>query len=324
MFNNKPHLCRVLLTVFCLAFVRPALADPPPAVSWHTISMDGLTPADFLRVMHWGAPTKPVPLGDGLMGSGPPMASGTLPKGVRRVYASEDNRTLLFESTPEGAARVFEIIRNLHIVPRQMQFKIQFVAASSAAITSLPLFAPADSLHRRIQTDTNVPAALQSLLAGGGTILKSCVLSTSSGGGVSVSYREPHAAPSHPLPPPTLRLIQKTLRDNSTWPREVWIMIHPRLNIDDTMGLALEASWEGSVQQDEPDETPDASPRTLGILTKIPSGAMLTVGGLLSGNGQELLVFITPTVLPQEPAAGNETGPSRGMIQSGPNVSVAP
>jgi hypothetical protein len=56
----------------------------------------------------------------------------------------------------------------------------------------------------------------------------------------------------------------------------------------------------------------------------IQSGQTLAIGGLMTGQDNELLVFITPTLLPADSDTGNESGQKRGMIQGIPTVPVAP
>ena len=313
MFTSKPIRRRLALPalLFHLAFLGGgAGADPAggptPALSWHKLILRDMTPSDLLRLMHWGATTA-VP---------PPTAPATPPEGVQRIYALESDNSLLIQSTPDGYARVREILKSLIVAPRRIQFKVQFVRARIADVKALGLFSTVDPLQHSAPYGAKVVAALESLIAGGSEVLGARTFSAVQDGGVFFPYRA-DLYPPPPASPLPFRLAEETIPD-SAQARVVWIGITPHLNQDGTLVLTLT-----STGGDE-DRTLGSRVRTVGLTSELQSGDTLALGGLISGRQTELLVFVTPTLLPQEPAAGNDSAQERGMMSAGPNVSVAP
>lgn len=331
MFRNTLRRCRRGLSALFLATVclgSPAGADPAvtptaPAsgLAWHKLPVQNASPSEVIRIMHWGglAPASPFAGGEKLIDS--PPAPVTLPEGVKRIFALESIGALLVEATPEGFARVQDIVNHLNVAPRRFQFKVQFVRARRADVNALGLFAPDDSLHQRAASGANVSASLQSLIASGSTVLETRVLNTAYGVPLPITYQEQLSSP-----PGSFRLINEPLglvtgdEEGTILSHSVRITLIPRLLADDTILLTMDASGPGNKSRGEPGRLT----QILGTARILHSGEMLVLGGLLTGKQNELLVFLTPTVLPEQTNPSNESGQKRGMMNIRPNAFVEP
>lgn len=319
----------VLLAIgLTLLVVTPAACDdlqghlptPPKGLAWHKLYLEHANPSDVMRIMHWDNPEAPISLGVRNKESGSPAVAAMLPEGVKLMFPLQGDNALLIESTFSGFAYVRKIVQNIIIAPRQLQFKVQFVRARIADVKALGIFAAVDPLQHSAPYGAKVATALESLIANGSEVLETHTFRTSEDGGVSFPCRTSSlSAPSGP--PSSARLITNLLMEASSdamKAREIWITITLYVNQDDTIILTLTS--KGGDQ----DREFGGRVRTVGLPTRYQSGDILVMGGLLTGRQTELLVFITPTLLPQESNAGNESGQKRGMIQGTLKVSVAP
>lgn len=318
-------LAGIIFTLACPA--GHAVADPAPIsespasrLVIHKLILHNVTPDEVVILMHWKRDdkdfqtfrmldNKPL-LGDGINRVDPPKppaSTSTLPEGVENIYVLEGDNSLLIEATPEGFKRTQEIVKSLDtLLKRNFQFKIQFVRARIDAVKSLGLFPTTDERFQRTVTfGTQVSALLQTLLAKGSVVLETRTLNADNGVSLLISYVAKISTPKG-----SLSSINETLDEviGKQWQNFLVpafsITLRPHLFVDGTITLRvkpMERSYELQSGQTTTTSLSEPAART------IQSGEMLAIGGLMTGQEHELLVFITPTLLPQQQAPTGQT-----------------
>ena len=81
--------------------------------------LQNVVPGQLLKFLHWDTP------------------AGTLPPGVTSVRSLPSDNALIVDATPEGFAKVKEIVKALDIVPRQVKIKIVFVRPTAKDVEAL-------------------------------------------------------------------------------------------------------------------------------------------------------------------------------------------
>lgn len=224
------------------------------------------------------------------------------PTGVTRIYALSDDNALMVQATPDGFTQIQEIIKNLDIAPRPVRLKVQFVRAR---ITDVKAFHPsADQIAKDI-----AGGLLAALLQQGNMVVLSRTTNITNNTPVSFLFQADVLRPSGKV---------ETVHTD--------LEISPFPNSDDTITLSV-LPTNLDTAPDAPrsaEGTPPSTQAHLQTLRTVRNGEIAVYSDLLRGKETELLVFITPTLLPQDSGAGNESGRKRGMIQGVPKISVAP
>lgn len=297
-----------LLIVACLGSstrADPPAMQAPSGLVWHKLVLEHITPGEVIRLMHWVQKDEPgkshgnkLGLPESLTPSTPPSP---LPEGVTRIYALASDNSLLVEATPDGFGRIRQIVKNVDIEPRQVQLKVRFVRARIADVEAFQ--------HGQGRSVNDASDLLADLILKGNTVVLSRTTNTVSNVPTTVLFQADVAARGGVVP----------VRTDVT--------VSPRVNSDGTLTLLAVTAVTRIVNDPETPGSP--SPQQFLNTIRAPharslhSGETLVVGGLIHGRQTELLVFITPTLLPQK-QAGNDSAQKRGIVQEGPNVSVAP
>jgi len=219
--------------------------------------------------------------------------NGALPEGVDRVYFLESNHSILVHATPAGRAHIQEVINAIDVAPRQVQIKVAFVTVTAADLNASGLHfdrIPMDRLE-----DMGKPPQKPVLAADGSAV--TAYLAT------IIDRRPRVSGPIITTNDGTPAQINVEIGTNPaiTDPlrQEVFgLEATPRLNKDSSIALQLRLTG--------PDEWPTAgSTPGIKILRTIRNGDTLVLVNLFplvnppaGANDRDILVFVTPTVLP--------------------------
>ncbi len=219
--------------------------------------------------------------------------NGTLPEGVDRVYFLESTHSILVHATPAGRAHMQEVINAIDVAPRQVQIKVAFVTVTAADLNASGLHfdrIPMDRLE-----NAGKPPQKPVLAADGSAV--TAYLAT-------IVDRRPHVfGPTSTTNDGTPAQFNVEIGTNPaiTDPlrQEVFgLEATPRLNKDGSIALQLRLTG--------PDEWPAAgSTPGIKLLRTIRNGDTLVlvnpfplVNPPAGANDRDILVFVTPTVLP--------------------------
>ena len=307
------RLCTLSLSLLlCLPAIaetpKPAPAPPAPAPSavyrWQKLRLNHIIPADALVALHWNTPT------------------ATLPTGVERVYALQSNHSLLLRVTDAGFAEATRLVQTVDLPPAatpaavpQVRLQVSFISVSKTDIDNLGvIFEPApvppskaELAPQVIQLKTATGNAAfqiyQTLMRqpGMGISLPAAVtadkVAARFGEDTQIPYFISHSS-SNPLYTP---LIEKKMRRLQTS-----LSITPRVNSDGSVTLTF-VPLDGDL---------NAPPKAIKVPTAktVSSGQVVVLTGLpfskeKQTDDQELLIFVTPTIL-GSPAAETEAKPS--------------
>ncbi len=256
----------------------PPAAAPPAAFHWPKLTRNHIAPAAALVALHWDLPT------------------ATLPAGVERVYALQSNQTLLLHATDAGFAEATRLVQTIDLPPAakpaavpQVRLQVDFVGVSTADMDNLGVtFEPVPAVPVRGQP---VPPVTR--------------LRTATGNLVSQLYQTLTRMHGSVAPTPTALTDDKATAKfavdtqvsycratiNGSPPAKTKVMrlqtslsVRPRINADGSVTVQLVTQAGDSI-------TRTTSNGQVMVLAGLPlSKDKLT-------DDQELLVFVTPTVL---------------------------
>ena len=316
----------------------PAIAQTPapgPAYHWHSLTLQHAAPIEILRQMHWNG-TGPTPNTLSTQVPAPDQAANNpaLPEGVRLVSALQGNNALLIEATPEGYARIKALVGPLDVAPRRIEIKVEFVTAKIADVDGLGLIFDSVRLPD--------PVKLPGMPTAGGP---NSFLKVATGGTASQLYLTLTQARGHlvsALPVTTPVGVAATISVDVRVPDEPmdipWsvpvstrfphlthllaiqgaLTLTPHVLPDGTVGLELLPPTGDKTVALKPVHSGD--PLVL-IATVMPDFPIL--GGLFRTrnkaiSGDELLVFITPTIV------GESDDRAPANANGGQSVTVTP
>ena len=238
------------LTFGVLLSILPTLADTPvtPVVQVSTVQtlvLQHVVSSDIVKMLHWEKPSE-------------------LPIGVSQIVAVPVQNALLVTGTPDGLARVRQVVKIFDVEPRQVQIAFALAHASEAdlkasglAFDLVPLLPPSTQMYRVF---TSGPAAVRFLrtLTTQGAVTLTQILTT------------------------TNNILASISTDS------VELAVTPRINSDNSVTLALTPAFTvGTVKH------PFSTLRTIKnsdtLLIVLPYAEPQT------GAGNSLL-FVTPTI----------------------------
>ncbi len=196
------HAC---LTLGVLLSVLPTLADTPakPTVQVSTaqaIVLQHVIPGDIVKMLHWEKPS-------------------ALPIGVSQIVAVPGQNALLVTGTPDGLAKVRQIVKLVDIEPRQVQITFAMAHASETDLNAsgidfdlVPLMPPSQKMYQVYASGDLAAKLLQTLTAQRAVTLTQFLN--------------------------TANNVHSSLRADS-----VELAVTPRVNSDNTVTLALSSAF---------------------------------------------------------------------------------
>lgn len=263
----------------CRADSPPPLVCPTHAVSLYKLPLLHANARDVMRIMRWDNPNPPVSPGTSGKTGAPAAAPPALPEGVQGIYVLEDDNSLLIAATPDGFARVREIVKNLDSDPRPVRLKVQFVRARIADVKAFHLSA--------VHSSTDYAGGLlANLLQKGNTVVLSRTTDTTNNIPVSFLFQAD-----------VLRAAGNVETVHTD------LQVSPRLNSDGTITLSvLPTDLDAADRPHSPEGAPPSTQARLQTFRTVRNDETMVIDGLLRGKETELLVFITPTLLPLQSA----------------------
>lgn len=260
-------LAPVSLVLGTLLGVLPVLADPSAEAS-QTLTLQHTVPSAILKTLHWDQPAN-------------------WPPGVTRIIAQPKTNSLSMTATPAGFENVKEVVTLLDIAPRRV--KIKFVLARA---TSADLQAAGFHSFSLVPATVGKPGSAAPTtylgMASGGTaihllmtlirhraILQAPTVTTTNN--VDASFSMSGASS---------RMGGETFR----------FAAMPRVNSDNTVTLSLHPSMSKrgtSIIQEVQTRRTIPNGETIVLMNVFPQAA----------GGKNLLLFVTPTILPDENGA---------------------
>lgn len=268
--------CLTLGTLLC---ALPTLAASPAApaagvaVKTQTLLLQHVVPGDLLKTLHWD------------------QAAG-LPEGVTQISALPATNSLSVVATPSGFAKVRQLVKILDVAQRQVQIKFALANATAADLKAsgirfdvIPYPGLLSLPEANLGYASGIPAVVQFLqtLRTQGTVLQSPTVITTNNVDAALSVSG--------QPVPALPAVESFT-----------FAATPRVNSDDTVTLALHPQAVLRVAgKTSPDGTPATALQDLRTLRTVRSGDTLVITNLFpgaAGAGSQLLLFVTPTIMP--------------------------
>lgn len=265
-----PKLLPLCLAAICLS-AGPTLAQSAPAAP-RTIVLQHVVPAELLKSLHWDN-------------------AKDLPAGVLQITALPTTNALSIVATPDGFAQVKEIVALADIAPRQVKMEFALAALTDAQLKAFG-----------IRFDLIPVPGIKGL--------PPKTIKYASGKKVTAFLRTLQA---RKMCPPASALTTTTNTDAklllSRYPllpnvRGVVLEATPRLGEDGAITLALSPLVVWHVPgKANPDGTPQLATEGLRGDRTVRNGETMVYVNLFAGSAgpnKRLLLFVTPTVLPQK------------------------
>lgn len=263
----KLPLC---LAVICLS-AGPATAQSAPAAP-QTIVLQHIVPGDLLKSLHWDN-------------------AKDLPAGVTQITAQPTTNALAVVATPDGFAQVKEIVALADVAPRRVKMAFALAGLTDAQIKASGI----DFDLIPVPGVKGIPPK---------------IIKYASGKKVTTFLR---TLQTRRVCPPASVLTTTTNTDAklllSRYPllpnvKGVVLEANPRLGEDGTITLALSPLVVWHVPgKANPDGTPQLATEGLRGDRTVRNGETMVYVNLFAGSAgpnKRLLLFVTPTVLPQK------------------------
>ena len=293
----KSRLCPLGLSLLlCLpAFAQTPKPTPVPSAAaapsatyhWHSIVPKHISSADAAAALHWDIP------------------KATLPAGVERIYIIQSNSSLLLHTTDAGLAEAARLVQTVDLPSAakpapQVGLRVEFATASATDIDNfiafdavsptVPIKGQPQAPPLKTASGKSVAQLYQTLTRMPGSVVDTPDAVTADDAPATFSINtqafRPASRPTGPPPQPEAVLLQASLK------------ITPRINADRTVTLLLTTEGYTGVGSSVAVNLPAAG--------TVASGQMLMLAGLPLNRekpvgDQELLVFITPTIVDAPP-----------------------
>jgi len=223
---------------------------------------------------------------------------GSEPKGVKHLVFMMGSNTLLVNATPDGFAQVQEIVRRLDVAPRRVQVGVMAVTVTAADLkvsgvrfdrVALDSMGTAgDPPHGFMEAGTGEAIAVyRAALTRQGAIGQSPVVAAD-------SYTE--------------AAVDFSGVSSEIGIKRIILGVMPRVNGDNSVTLQLRPTFSRLVAgRTNPDGTPLIETKEVHTSRTLSSGATLLLVSSLPGatgaSSRYLLLFVTPTVLPDRNSA---------------------
>ena len=245
--------------------VLPTIADSSAGAA-QTLALQHAVPGDILKFLHWDQPAN-------------------WPPGVTRIVAQPKTNSLAVTATPAGFENVKEVVILLDIAPRRVKIKFVLAHATTAdlqasgfhsfSLVPATMGTPGSAAPTvYIGMASGGPAIhLLAILTRRGTILQAPTLTTTNNADASVSL----SSISSGLSGETFRFAAA-----------------PRVNSNHTVTLRLHPSVSRRVAGKP------AVNQEVRTLRTVPTGETIVLMNVFpqAAGGKNLLLFVTPTVLP--------------------------
>ena len=197
-----------------------------------------------------------------------------LPDGVARVFTLQSNNSLLVEATASGYERLKQIVTILDIAPKQVQLHVLLAAIPKSLNLAIVLADPLGALATLQRTNVAVYQS-QSLTVDSGTLASFPISMT-------LPRRETDM-------PPWARLVAQNWNTLAAIPT---FRIEPQVYSDNTITLLTTAGADG----------------TATTVRNVGSGGLWVyeITYLAQTPGYRVLLFLTPTLLPEKSQTKNE------------------
>lgn len=245
----------------------PILADPSAGAA-QTLALQHTVPGDILKFLHWDQPAN-------------------WPPGVTRITAKPETNSLTVTATPAGFANVKEVVRLLDIAPRQV--KIRFVLARAT---------PADLQASGLHGFTLIPATVGTP----GSAAPTSYLGMASGATAThlltilTQRRAILQAPTITTTNNVDASISISGASSGAGGETFQFAAAPRVNSNHTVTLRLHPSLSRRVGGTT------LVTQEMRTLRTVPTGETIVLMNVFSqaAGDKNLLLFVTPTVLPEE------------------------
>ncbi|MCW3061207.1 MAG: S-protein secretion component, partial [Capsulimonas sp.] len=236
--------------------------------------------------------------GGGGLGGGAGGQNANLPEGVNQIIALQADNSLLIQATPEAYLRLKEIVKNIDVLPRQVQIKVEFITASVNDIDqfginfSLVPYPGVSGSSTLINTSVptysvgvisgNLVAQIQGALSKGrGKVIQSPTITTTNNteARIEVQRQIPYTT-SQTIIPNSGNTITTTTPQFLTLSTN--LDVTPRINNDDTVTLFLTPQIETPGDIPTNGGPPATTRQRIQTLRTIRSGDTMVLGGLIT------------------------------------------
>ncbi len=246
-----------------------APADAPTGMGQaQTLALRHATPGDILKTLHWDQPAN-------------------WPPGVTRIRPQPKTNSLTVTATPAGFENVKEVVTLLDIAPRRVKIKFVLARATSADLQASG-FHSFSLVPATVGTPGSAAPTTYVGMASGGTavhllmtlirrkaVLQAPTITTTNNIDAGVSRSDASSLPGG-----------QTFRFAAA----------PRVNSDDTVTLKLHpsVSRRGTLSTQE-----------VQMRRTVPNGETIVLMNIFpqAAGGKNLLLFVTPTILPDQNSA---------------------